>query len=59
MKKELLPQDQDFTMFVKEIKAKIISSQYEALKAVNKELINLYWEIDRGYCGKARAVWLG
>lgn len=29
----------------KEIKSKILSSQYEALKAVNKALINLYWDI--------------
>lgn len=34
--------ENDFTNFVKEIKTKILSSQYEALKAVNKELINLY-----------------
>lgn len=31
----------DFTNFVKDIKQKILSSQYEALKAVNKELIDL------------------
>jgi len=39
--------DQNFTTFVKEIKTKILSSQYEALKAVNKELINLYWDIGK------------
>ncbi len=39
--------DQNFTSFVKEIKSKILSSQYEALKAVNKELINLYWDIGK------------
>src|SRR3990167_1920 len=27
------------------IKARITSAQYEALKAVNKELVNLYWDI--------------
>ncbi|HBX50602.1 MAG: hypothetical protein A2W98_01135 [Bacteroidetes bacterium GWF2_33_38] len=37
----------NFFAFVKEIKSKILSSQYEALKAVNKELINLYWEIGK------------
>ena len=30
---------------IKEIKALIYRRQYEAMKAVNKELINLYWEI--------------
>jgi predicted nuclease of restriction endonuclease-like (RecB) superfamily len=30
-----------------EIKARIRTAQYEALKAVNKELINLYWNIGK------------
>lgn len=30
-----------------EIKQRIRSAQYEALKAVNKELIGLYWDIGR------------
>ena len=36
---------QDFDSFVNEVKSKIFFSQYEALKSVNKELINLYWNI--------------
>lgn len=47
MKNKIIVQEQDFTTFVKEIKIKILSSQYEALKAVNKELIGLYWEIGK------------
>jgi len=31
----------------KEVKERIRSAQYEALKAVNKELISLYWDIGR------------
>lgn len=42
----------DFTDFVKDIKGKILSAQYEALKRVNKELIKLYWEIGRGIVEK-------
>ena len=30
-----------------EIKERIRSAQYEALKAVNKELVGLYWDIGR------------
>ncbi len=30
-----------------EVKQRIRSAQYEALKAVNKELITLYWDIGR------------
>jgi hypothetical protein len=33
--------------FIKEIKEKIRNAQYEAMKAVNVQLINLYWEIGR------------
>ena len=36
-----------FTSFVTDIKEKILSSQYQALKAVNKELIELYWDIGK------------
>lgn len=52
MKKDITILENDFTNFVKEIKTKILSSQYEALKAVNKELINLYWEIGKNIVEK-------
>ena len=52
MKKEISIEDENFTTFVKDIKTKILSSQYEALKAVNKELINLYWEIGKNIVEK-------
>ena len=48
MMKKNMPQSpdlQEFKVFVQEIKSKILSSQYEALKKVNKELISLYWNI--------------
>lgn len=38
---------QVYSAFLIEIKQKIYQSQYEALKAVNTELINLYWEIGK------------
>ncbi len=37
----------EYISFVKNIKDRILSSQYEALKKVNKELINLYWNIGK------------
>lgn len=40
-------QKTEFKNFVKDIKEKILSSQYEALKSVNKELIGLYWNIGK------------
>lgn len=37
----------DYTLFRDEITTRIRSAQYEALKAVNKEMIALYWEIGK------------
>ena len=37
----------EYKTFLKEIKERIYKAQYDALKAVNKELINLYWDIGR------------
>lgn len=41
----LLPDN--YVNLLSEVKQRIRSAQYEALKAVNRELINLYWEIGR------------
>jgi len=45
-------QNTEFKIFVQKIKEKILSSQYEALKKVNKELINLYWDIGKEIVAK-------
>ena len=37
--------DEECIKFIKDIKSKIRNSQYEAIKEVNKTLINLYWSI--------------
>jgi predicted nuclease of restriction endonuclease-like (RecB) superfamily len=37
----------DYPRLLTEIKERICSAQYEALKAVNKELVGLYWDIGR------------
>ncbi|MDP2766673.1 MAG: DUF1016 N-terminal domain-containing protein [Candidatus Methanoperedens sp.] len=37
----------DYTVLLNDIKQRIRSAQYEALKAVNRELISLYWDIGR------------
>jgi len=42
---DLIPKD--YTVLLNDIKQRIRSAQYEALKAVNKELISLYWDIGR------------
>jgi predicted nuclease of restriction endonuclease-like (RecB) superfamily len=45
-------ENSEFNSFVADIKSKIKSSQYEALKSVNKELINLYWNIGKSIVSK-------
>ena len=42
----------EYTEFVITIKQRILHSQYEALKSVNKELITLYWDIGKGIVEK-------
>ena len=37
----------DYSRTFEEIKTRVQTAQYEALKAVNRELIALYWDIDR------------
>ena len=49
----------EFQTFVKEIKERILSSQYEALKKVNKELIDLYWNIGKEIVAKQEAYGWG
>jgi hypothetical protein len=43
MENKLIPSG--YNHFLKEIKQRIRTAQYEALKSVNKELILLYWDI--------------
>jgi predicted nuclease of restriction endonuclease-like (RecB) superfamily len=45
--KNSLGKPQDYLCLLTEIKERIRSAQYEALKAVNKELVGLYWDIGR------------
>ncbi len=43
---------QDYPRLLSEIKERIRSAQYEALKAVNKELVGLYWDIGQMIVGR-------
>lgn len=43
VEKELLPKG--YSTLLRDIKERIRSAQYAALKAVNKEMIALYWDI--------------
>lgn len=40
-------QPQNYSQFFVEVKERIRSAQYEAMKAVNTEMISLYWDIGR------------
>ena len=43
--------------FISDIIEKIRTAQYEALKAVNVELINLYWELGKSISEKQAEGW--
>ena len=45
------------TAFIADIKQKIRLAQYEALKAVNVHLINLYWEIGKSISENRAESW--
>ena len=42
----------EYKTFFKEIKERILAAQYDALKAVNKELIGLYWDVGESIVAK-------
>lgn len=44
----------EYVKLLHEVKARIHSAQYEALKAVNKELISLYWDIGKMITGRQK-----
>lgn len=44
----------EYTTFLKEIKEQVYNSQYEALKQVNKHLIQLYWSIGKSIVEKQK-----
>jgi len=37
----------DYARLLAEVKERVLSAQYKALKAVNTELVGLYWDIGR------------
>ncbi len=44
------PMPRDYPSLLAEIKKRIRSAQYDALRAVNKELVALYWDLGRVIC---------
>lgn len=45
-------QQNDYSQFLVEIKERVRTAQYEAMKAVNKEMIALYWDIGKSIADK-------
>jgi len=39
--------DQDFNQFISEVKERIRSAQYAAMRAVNSEMTALYWDVGK------------
>ena len=49
-------QNTEFT-FIESIKETVRAAQYEALKTVNVQLINLYWELGKAISEKQTEGW--
>src|SRR4030066_989028 len=49
----------EYRTFFKEIKERIHKAQYDAFKSVNKELINLYWDIGKSIVAKQEKLGWG
>jgi len=49
--------EQPQLQFITDIKAKVRAAQYEALKAVNTQLIDLYWELGKAISEKQSIGW--
>jgi predicted nuclease of restriction endonuclease-like (RecB) superfamily len=49
----------EYKTFFKEIKERVYKAQYDALKSVNKELINLYWDIGKSITAKQEKLGWG
>jgi len=43
--------------FISEIKQKVRQAQYDAMRAVNVQLVNLYWEIGKAIAEKQQESW--
>ena len=51
--------NEDYKDFAVQLKDKIRKSQYEAMKAVNVKLINLYWGFGKGIYVQQEEKWWG
>ena len=55
----LTKENKDYSQFLVEIKERIHKSRYEAAKAVNQEIILLYWDIGRSITEKQQSLGWG
>ena len=53
---DIIKSNADYNQFLIEIKERIRSAQYEAMKAVNKEMIQLYWDIGKRIAEKQKEL---
>lgn len=54
-----IQQQEHYSSFLIEVKERIRSAQYEAMKAVNKEMISLYWDIGKQITSKQEQLGWG
>jgi len=57
--KTKLPLSRDYVEFVTELKRRIVSARLHAARAVNRDLILLYWDIGRGILERQKSLGWG
>jgi len=55
----IVPASQEYRRFIEDLKARVASSRISAARAVNRDLILLYWDIGRGIVEKQRILGWG
>ncbi len=55
----IAPATRDYAGFLVEVKARIRRGQYQALRAVNAELVRLYWDIGEAIHRKQESLGWG
>jgi len=54
-----MAKDNEYIKFLNDLKSKIRQTQYQAYRAVNKELIGLYWDIGKSIVEKQKKLGWG
>jgi predicted nuclease of restriction endonuclease-like (RecB) superfamily len=59
VKESIMTNSHDYRQFIEDLKVRVLSARTSAARAVNRDLILLYWDIGRGIVEKQKALGWG